>query len=96
MASTVEFWTDALEDTGVVLRVYFHALVQEDNGDLVWHYWGTDPVEKPPTGIYFDLPIVEHEYVQFPQAFNDLPEDDANPQIYGLALMAGMNREGLT
>ena len=92
---TMEFWTDAIEDTGVVIRVYFHALVVQDNGDLEWHYWGTDPAEKPPTGIHFDKPIVgEHAYVQFPQAFSDLG-DDMNMQIYGLGLSAGMNREGL-
>ena len=95
MASPIEFYTVQLEDTGVVLRAYFYMCVQFDDGSKEWHYFGVDPAEKPPFPPNDSAPVFEHTYVQFPQAFNDLPQDDADPQIYGIAMMAGMNREGL-
>jgi hypothetical protein len=95
MASPVEFWTDQITDTGIVWRVYFHACLQFDDGHKEWHYFGTDPAVVPPTGIFSGAPVFEHAYVQFPGAFNDLPDDDATIQVYQLGLMAGLNREGL-
>lgn len=95
MASPIEFWPDQIQDTGVVIRVYFHALLQFDDGSKEWHYFGTDPVEVPPTGIFAGETVVEHPYVQFPGAWSDLPEDEFDPQINGIALAAGLNREGL-
>ena len=95
MASPIEFYTVQLEDTGIVLRAYFYMCVQHDNGDKEWHYFCVDPAEKPPFPPNDDAPVFEHNYVQFPQAFSDLPEDDANLHIYRIAKLAGMNREGL-
>ena len=95
MASPIEFYTVDLEDTGVVLRAHFYMCVQLEDGMKEWHYFGVDPVEYPPFPPNDSAPVFEHTYVQFPQAFNDLPETEADPQIYGLALESGMNREGL-
>ena len=95
MASPVEFWPDQIVDTGVVRRVYFHACLQFDDGHKEWHFYGTDPDSVTLVGPNADEPIFEHAYVQFPDAFDDLPADQAKPQIEGLALMAGLNREGL-
>jgi hypothetical protein len=95
MASPIEFWPDQIVDTGVVRRVYFHALLQFDDGSKEWHYFGTNPASVPPTGIYADEPVVTHTYVQFPDAFDDLPADDANFMVYEIGRIAGLNREGL-
>jgi len=95
MASPVEFWPDQIQDTGVVIRVYFHACLQFDDGHKEWHFYGTDPDDVTLVGPNANEPIFEHPYVQFPGAWSDLPEEDFSPQINNIALAAGLNREGL-
>ena len=95
MAGSIEFWTDQIQETGVVIRVYFHVLVQDDAGNKTWHFFGTDADTTEIVGPNADEPRVQHDYVQFPQAWQDLPGDELNPAIYGIALRCGLHREGL-
>jgi hypothetical protein len=88
-------WTDQIVDTGVVIRVYFHTCLQFDDGHKEWHFYGTDPDSVTLVGPNADEPVFEHTYVQFPGAWSDLPPDEYNSQIYGIALASGLNREGL-
>jgi hypothetical protein len=90
----IEFWTDLLEDAGVTWNIEFHMLVRQANDDLEWHYYGTDPVAVPPTGIYAGETIIEYARVQFPSGFNDLPQGESAHHLYQLGRLAGMNREG--
>ena len=87
-----QMWTDGIEQAGVVRRVNYHCLVVFPDGSKQWHYFGSTPTEKPPTT---DDPISEHAYVQFPQAFDDLPGDEGSDAIYSLGLRAGLHREGV-
>jgi len=87
-----EMWTDEIDEVGGVKRIYFHCLIEID-GVKEWHYFGTDPAEKPPTQVY---PVNEYGYVQFPQGLDDLDKWEANGFLYDMGRMAGLRREGIT
>lgn len=93
--SGFNFYTHSIEDTGVVLRVRFRALAKHDDGTRSWHYYGVTEAEVPPE-IYTDSPLTEYTYVQFPDAFNDLPADsEYESSVYDIGFKAGLYREGL-
>ena len=91
-----ELYTDRIEEVGAVKRVYFFCRVELEGGVQEWHYFGVDPVVRPPPLPFDALPIFEHAYVQFPQGLDDLTGQEANDLLYGMGRMSGFRREGLT
>jgi hypothetical protein len=89
------FYTHGIQDTGVVVRVRFRVLVRFSDWHYEWHYFGVDPVEVPPH-VHEEAAVYEHSYVQFPDAFNDLPQDGVYEEaIYNIGFNAGLYSEGL-
>ena len=87
-----ELYTDKIDEAGVSKRMYFYCRIEID-GVNEWHYYGTDPVEKPP---FTEDPVNEYGYVQFPRDLDDLDKCEANTLLYQMAQMAGLRREGIT
>lgn len=93
--SGFNIYTHSIQDTGIVLRVRFRILARHEDGTRSWHYFGVTEAELPPEN-YVDSPLTEYSYVQFPDAFNDLPADgEYERAIYELGVSAGSWREGL-
>lgn len=92
MANIQELWTDGISVVGVVRRVYYHALFVFRDGHKEWHYFGTDPVEKPPTS---EDEIFEHTYVQIPNEMDNIPQNEADEIFYDLGVLVGRNRESI-
>lgn len=93
--SGFNIYTHSITDTGVVVRVRFRALARHEDGTRSWHYFGVEEAEVPPE-VYVDSPLTEYDYVQFPQAFDDLPADgEYERAIYEISVSAGLFREGL-
>ena len=98
MAATPEsynFYTHGIEDSGVVVRVYYRVLVRFSDWTYEWHYFGVDPQEIPPE-YQTEAPVFEHPYVQFQTDFSELPQDgEYEFNIYQLGFEAGLWKEGL-
>lgn len=93
--SGFNIYTHSITDTGVVVRVRFRILARHEDGTRSWHYFGVTEAELPPE-IYTDSPLTEYTYVQFPDAFNDLPVGgEYESALYDLGVSAGLYREGL-
>jgi hypothetical protein len=91
-ASIPEMYTDQIQTVGVVTRVFFWLRQCDDITQACeWHYFGTDPLEHPPTTAD---PVNEYAYVQFPTAFDELG-DESLGTMWDLAIRAGRAREGL-
>ena len=84
-------WTDHIQDIGVAKRVYFFVGIGSP-GARDWHYFGVNPSVRPPPDATYNS-IVEHAYVQFPGAFDDLHDQAL---LFDLGAQAGIAREGLT
>lgn len=87
-----EMWTDKIEEQGISKQMFFHCLIEID-GAKEWHYFGTDPAEKPPTSAD---PVNEYGYVMFPRDLDDLDKREADDLLYQMGQMAGLRREGIT
>ena len=89
------FYTHGIEDSGVVVRVYFRVLVRFSDWHYEWHYFGVDPQEVPPE-YHQEATVFEHSYVQFPTDFSELPGDgEYEFNIYQIGFEAGLWKEGL-
>lgn len=87
-----ELYTDKIEDSGISKRMFFYCRI-EINGVNEWHYFGTDPADKPP---FTADPVNEYGYVQFPRDLDDLDKREADDLLYEIGRMAGFRREGIT
>lgn len=88
----LEFYYDKIETVGVVKRMFFYMLVLFEDNTKAWYYFGTDPVDKPPTT---GDPINERPYIQLPQDLDDLHGFEANDILYSAARLIAIRREGL-
>ena len=89
------FYTHGIEDSGVVVRVYYRVLVRFSDWHYEWHYFGVDPQEVPPH-VHQEATVYEHPYVQFPTDFRELPGDGEYEQhIYEIGFQAGLYKEGI-
>lgn len=88
-------WTDKVEDAGVNVRVSFFVLIETSDDVLEWHYFGVTEAERPrPHNT--DVPVTEHDYVQFPRDVGNLPDyKGAMDYWYQLSIIAGMNSAGV-
>ncbi|MHA2254238.1 MAG: hypothetical protein ACXAD7_28075 [Candidatus Kariarchaeaceae archaeon] len=86
-------FTDHIEDTGVVHRIYFYVGIGTP-GNRDWYYFGVDSVANPPPEATYNS-ITEYSYVQFPTDFDSL-DGEHYSELYMLALNAGLNKEGIT
>lgn len=86
MADIPEYYTEKIEDVGVVKRVFFHLRAVVD-GVSTWHYFGVDPAEHPPTT---DDPVVEHIYIQFPNDLDNLPREESETALYELGMLVAI------
>ena len=87
LAQVDQLFTDQIVEVGNVRRIYFHF---HQAGQ--WHYFGTTAAEAPPPNAD---PVNEYTYVQFPQAFDNLPIQDSQDVLLELAIIAVKQREGL-
>lgn len=87
-----QFYTDGIEEVGVVKRIKFHCLVYYLDGHKEWHYFGTTAAEIPPTT---GDPVFEYTYVQFPQELDNLNTWQAEQILYQAGQLAGFKREGI-
>lgn len=87
-----QFYTDGIEEVGVVKRIKFHCLIYFQDGHKEWHYFGVTATEKPPTT---GDPVFEYTYVQFPQGLDDLNTWEAEDILYDAGKVSGFRREGL-
>ena len=89
------FYTHGIEDSGVVVRVYYRVLVRFSDWHYEWHYFGVDPQEVPPH-VHQEATVYELPYVQFPTDFSELPGDGEYEQhIYEIGFQAGLYKEGI-
>ena len=87
-----ELYTDGINEVGTAKQIFFHCRIEID-GVNEWHYFGTDPADKPPTT---GDPVNEYGYVQFPRDLDDLDKQEADDLLYQMGQMAGFRREGIT
>ncbi len=83
-----QLFTDSIETAGATKKIHFHFQFELSRD---WHYFGTTAAEIPPAeaGAVF-----EHAEIQFPRDFAELG-DEEDELLFDLALIAGLNREGL-
>ena len=83
-----QLYHDQIETLGAVKRIFFHFQTEKERE---WHYFGTDPVEVPPTeaGTVFEYPVV-----QLPQDLDDLPQEFQG-LLKDLGLTIGLARENI-
>ena len=89
----LEFYTDRIETVGIVKRIYFWFLIEFGIDDREWHYFGTSPIDKPPTTTD---PLFEHDYIQFPNDLDALDPTMADVHLYELGKIAGIAKEGIS
>ena len=87
-----ELYADKIDEVGISKRIYFYCRIEID-GINEWHYFGTDPAEKPP---FTADPVNEYGHVQFPRDLDDLDKQEADDFLYEMAQLTGFRREGLT
>lgn len=96
IANIPEVYTDSIDEVGQVKRVRFFARIELNDGSQAWHYYGVDPMVRPPPPPFDALPVNEYPLVQFPQGLDDLTGEEANEILYEMAKTSGFRREGLT
>ncbi len=94
MTTLNAIWPIRIDNAGITKRVVIRVHVRLNDGSGAWHYFGVTEAESP-LPDFVDDPVFEHIYVQFPQAFDDLPADDADDIMYELGVKAGLSREGV-
>ena len=91
-----EFYEDQVEEIGVSKRVHFFCRVELTGGVQEWHYYGVDPVDRPPPPPFDGVPVFEHTFVLFPQGLDDLTGVESEELLYEIGKISGFRREGLT
>lgn len=85
-------FTDRIEAVGGVRRIYFHSFVTMDDHTERWLYFGTDPTDPGREPTTAD-PIYEYNYIQFPQAMDDVGVE-GSAALFQIGMIAGYRREG--
>ncbi len=94
MARINAMWPERIDQAGITKRVVIRVHVRLDDGTGQWHYFGITEAESPRPHDETD-PIFEYIYIQFPQAFDDLTNEDAEDALFTLGVRAGLTREGV-
>lgn len=94
--SIPEFYTDEIDEQGGTKRIRFFCRLVRDTGEHEWHYFGVDPLVRPPPPPFDAFPVFEHGLIRFPQGLDDLTGPEADEVLMGMAKISGFRRAGLT